>query len=49
MNKKAAIEIDEIVTLLKYVAIAVIILVIIALLGKYMFTEINLDQIFRFG
>jgi uncharacterized membrane protein (UPF0182 family) len=49
MNKKAAIEIDEIVTLLKYLVVAVILILIMALLGKYIFTEIDLSKIFRFG
>ncbi|MEK6936532.1 MAG: hypothetical protein AABW58_00505 [Nanoarchaeota archaeon] len=49
MNKKAAVEIDEIVTLLKYLVVAVIIILILILLGKYMFTEIDLSKIFRLG
>jgi len=48
MNKKAAIEIDEIITLLKYVIIAVIIIVIISLLGRYLFTQIDLSRIFGY-
>ncbi len=48
MNKKAAIEIDEIITLLKYVVIAIIIIIIISLLGRYLFNEIDLSSIFGY-
>ena len=47
MNKKASIEIEEIVTILKYLALAVIIILIISYLGKYLF-ELDLTKIFSF-
>ena len=49
MNKKAAVEIDEIVKLLLYIGVAIIVIAIIILLAKYLFNEINLGDLFRLG
>ena len=48
MNKKAAIEIEEVVTILKYLALAVVIILIIVYLGKYLF-DLDLTKAFRVG
>ena len=47
MNKKASFEINELVTLLKYLLAAVIILGIIIYLGNYLINEIDLSNVFR--
>ena len=47
MNKKGDIAIEEIINLLKYLAIAVVIILIIIFLGKYLFNDIDLTNIFR--
>lgn len=47
MNKKASIEIEEIVTILKYLALAVIIILIISYLGKYLL-DLDFTKIFNY-
>jgi hypothetical protein len=47
MNKKADVEISETVRLVLYILIAVIIIGIMIFLGKYLFNEIDLSQIFK--
>jgi len=47
MNKKASIEIEEIVTILKYLALAVIIILIISYLGKYLL-DLDFTKIFSY-
>ena len=47
MNKKASFEIDELVTIIKYLLIIVILLGIIAYLGRYLIYEIDLLNILR--
>ncbi len=47
MNKKASFEINELITVIKYLLILVILLGIMAYLGSYLINEIDLSNIFK--